>query len=130
MRYVFMMLLVMISGCVLNQPQNFVVFNEYHSSKTSTVSSTNTSTTETPAVHPVKVVVSAPAQVVQTKCVAFILPEAVAIPVKPKFADLELNNKTDFDTILVSHIKTLEGHVRAERLAIEDAYSEWLKSCK
>lgn len=131
MRYAFMMLFVLISGCVLNQPQNFVIYNEYHSSNTSNVSSTDTRTTkETPATKPITVVVKIPPAEVKTKCALFVLPEAVAIPVKPIFTNPDLRTKTDLDIILVSHIKTLEGHARAQRAAIEDAYKEWLKSCK
>lgn len=131
MRYAFIMLFFLISGCVLNQPQNFVIYNEIHTSKVSNVTSTTSSTTkESPATKPTTVVVRSVTPEVKATCVKFVLPEVVAIPVKPVFTDPELQSKTDFDAILAKHIKTLEKHVVSERAAIEVAYNEWLSSCK
>lgn len=131
MRYVFLMLLVLISGCVLNQPQSFV-FNEVHTSNVSNViTKTSTKTIkETPAPRPAAVIVKTEPHTTKTTCGRFELPPAGDIPIRPLFSDPELKSKTDLDVILTEHIKSLEAHAIAERKRIETAYYDWLRTCK
>lgn len=134
MRYVLFLLFILSSGCVLNQPTNFYISHEVHTnSNVSSVSNQTTTTTtskETPAPTPKTVIIERTAQSTTTTCADFELPPKGNPPPTPKFSDPELKVKVDLDAILVKHIKELEDHADLERKRIEQAYREWLRSCR
>jgi hypothetical protein len=134
MRYVLLfLLLVMSSGCVLNQPKSFVFITETHDSKVSNTPRVSTKTIkETPAKKPAKVVKRKTVQTPSTKCAAFVLPPAGEMPSRPKFSSPEAlaNGEPDEDAILTAHIKALEKYAEQERKDIFEAHQEWKRSCK
>ena len=130
MRYVLILLAILVSGCVLNQPQNFVFYNEVNTSNVSNVTSALTKTIkETPVPRPQAVIVETPAHLTKITCAKFVLPPAGELPHRPVFSDPELQAKMDFDEILTNHIKALEAHVERERKAVVDAHRQWVTSC-
>jgi hypothetical protein len=134
MRYVLLfLLLVMSSGCVLNQPKSFVYITETHNSKVSSTPKVPTKTIkETPAKRPARVVTKKPVQPTNTTCAAFVLPPAGEMPSRPVFSSPELNAQVevDEDLVLVAHIKALEDYANREREVVSEAYRQWKKSCK
>jgi len=132
MRYALFLLFFLSSGCVLNQPNNFVYYTEVHTSNVSSVSSTSTHTTkETPAPPQKTVVIERAEQATSTTCPPFILPSAGIPPATPVFANLPpLVKPGDDDVILTNHIKEMKKYVNNERSKIEKAYREWQSSCK
>lgn len=134
MRYVLLfMLLMMSSGCVLNQPKSFVFITETHDSKVSNTPRVSTKTIkETPAKRPVKAVTKKPVQTTNTTCAAFVLPPAGEMPPRPKFSSPEIDAQVeaDEDLVLTAHIKTLEDYAKQEREAVAEAYRRWKTSCK
>ncbi|WDS62231.1 hypothetical protein [Pseudomonas phage D6] len=132
MRYALFLLFVLSSGCVLNQPYNFVYYTEVHTSNVSSVSSTSTKTIkETPAPPQKTVVIERAEQATTTTCPPFVLPSAGIPPATPVFANLPPMTKAgDDDVVLATHIKEMRKYVNSERSKIEKAYREWQLSCK
>lgn len=133
MRYVLFLLFILSSGCVLNQPTNFVyIKKEVHHSNVSNVSQATTTNTSkaTPAPQPKTVIIEREAQQTTTTCAVFELPSKGPVPPTPVFSDPELKVKVDIDVILVAHIKELEKYADAERARVVKAYREWQKTCR
>lgn len=133
MRYVLFLLFILSSGCVLNQPTNFVyIKKEVHHSNVSNVSqaTTTNATKEAPAPRPKTVIIERESQHTTTTCAPFELPPKGPVPPTPVFSDPELKVKVDLDVILVAHIKELEKYAETERQRVVRAYREWQKSCR
>lgn len=131
MRYVLFLLLMMSSGCVLNQPQSFVYITETNTSNVSNTSSVSTKTIkETPAHKPAPVVINRTVQTTNIKCAVFELPTVGVMPSRPVFSSPEAQAKGEPDEVLVAHIKALEDYIAHEHDNVINAHREWKKSCK
>lgn len=132
MRYVLFLLLMLSSGCVLNQPKNFTYYTEVHSSDVSNVSSTSTQTVkETPDTPPKVNVVERTVKHISSTCPPFILPSAGVPPATPVFTQLPpLAKPGDDDVVLAEYVKEMRKYTNNERLKIEKAYREWQLSCR
>jgi hypothetical protein len=130
MRFAILLIAAFLSGCVINQTQYFVSLSETQHSNVSNVTNTSTKTIkETPASKPVTVVIKE-TKLTPKQCAPFILPLVGDIPSRPIFSDPELRVQPDIDTVLAAHIRELKAYSVSERDSIEDAYREWLKSCR